>query len=197
MEWDLCPGNIIDDEGHVWLFDFGYMYPFNPLCEFNSNGLSDPLFHACERFETRNFFGWLLRQGDALSPDAALELYHDLKTVALSVYRQKLAWLEQQGAEPTVLIWVSGLITQWQQALQSRDALQSLMEVENFRSQVLDIEDDLHGQSCTALTLKRLELVERCIRECFPALKQGGVLFYDNAGKSQSELLGLYRNNFV
>jgi hypothetical protein len=56
MEWDLCPGNIIDDNGFIWFFDFGYMYPFDPCCEFNSNGLSDPLFHACERFETRNFF---------------------------------------------------------------------------------------------------------------------------------------------
>ena len=62
MEWDLCPGNILEDQGTIWLFDFGYMYPFDPLTQFNSNGLSDLLFHACERFETRNYFGWLLRQ---------------------------------------------------------------------------------------------------------------------------------------
>ncbi len=62
MEWDLCPGNLLMDNGHLWLFDFGYMYPFQPLQSYNSNGLQDPLFHACERFETRFFFGRLLEE---------------------------------------------------------------------------------------------------------------------------------------
>jgi predicted unusual protein kinase regulating ubiquinone biosynthesis (AarF/ABC1/UbiB family) len=45
MEWDLCNGNLlVDREEHLWLFDFGYMYPFDPLREFNSNGLADPFF---------------------------------------------------------------------------------------------------------------------------------------------------------
>lgn len=54
MEWDLCSGNLlVDNVGKLWLFDFGYMYPFDPLSELNSNGLSDPIFHFVERFETR------------------------------------------------------------------------------------------------------------------------------------------------
>ncbi len=61
MEWDLCSGNLlVDREEQLWLFDFGYMYPFDPLREFNSNGLADPLFHFVERFETRFFFSWLM-----------------------------------------------------------------------------------------------------------------------------------------
>ncbi len=56
MEWDLCSGNLlVDRQEQLWLFDFGYMYPFDPLREFNSNGLADPLFHFVERFETRFF----------------------------------------------------------------------------------------------------------------------------------------------
>ena len=192
MEWDLCPGNIIDDSGFVWLFDFGYMYQFDPLCEFNSNGLTDPLFHACERFETRNFFGWLLRHSQAMDTAAQLALYRELKEVALEVYQQKLAWLQSQNASPAVLAWVLSFINRWQQALQDPDALQSLFEVENFRSQVLDIEDDLHGKSCSRFTLQRLDFVEQCIRSRFVALQEGGALFYDNAGKSQTELLTLY-----
>jgi len=191
MEWDLCPGNILEDQGTIWLFDFGYMYPFDPLTQFNSNGLSDPLFHACERFETRNFFGWLLRQA-SMAEAEQLALYRELKVVALDVYQQKLAWLQQHRASAEVCQWVAGFIQQWQAALTSDAALRSLFEVENFRSQVLDIEDDLHGKSCSAFTLQRLDFVERCIRERFAALQQGGALFYDNAGKSQSELLALY-----
>lgn len=54
--WDLCSGNLlVDRQEQLWLFDFGYMYPFDPLREFNSNGLADPLFHFVERFETRFF----------------------------------------------------------------------------------------------------------------------------------------------
>ena len=191
MEWDLCPGNILEDQGNIWLFDFGYMYPFDPLTQFNSNGVSDPLFHACERFETRNFFGWLLRQA-SMTEAEQLALYRELKVVALEVYQQKLNWLQQHQASSLVCQWVSGFIDQWQSALGCDEALRSLFEVENFRSQVLDIEDDLHGKSCSAFTLQRLDFVERCIRERFAALQQGGALFYDNAGKSQQELLALY-----
>ncbi len=192
MEWDLCPGNIIEEQGQIGLFDFGYMYPFDPLVDFNSNGQSDPLFHACERFETRNFFGWLLRHSQAMDTAAQLALYRELKEVALEVYQQKLAWLQSQNASPAVLAWVLSFINRWQQALQDPDALQSLFEVENFRSQVLDIEDDLHGKSCSLFTLQRLDFVEQCIRSRFVALQEGGALFYDNAGKSQTELLTLY-----
>ncbi|MGL4206568.1 MAG: hypothetical protein ACRCRW_10685 [Aeromonadaceae bacterium] len=191
MEWDLCPGNIIDDSGHIWLFDFGYMYPFDPITQFNSNGVSDPLFHACERFETRNFFGWLLRQ-EAMSPSQALSLYRELKVVALELYTQKLDWLTRRGATLQVQSWVQSFITRWQQALTSEEALAALFELENFRSQVLDIEDDLHGQSCSAFTLRRLDFVEQCLRERFDALREGGALFYENAGKSQQQLLDLY-----
>ena len=193
MEWDLCPGNIIDDSGFVWLFDFGYMYQFDPLCEFNSNGLTDPLFHACERFETRNFFGWLLRNPQQLDQEQQLALYRELKEVALSLYQQKRSHLSAKGAHQVVLDWLDNQISRWQQALASSQALALLFAMENFRSQVLDIEDDLHGKSCTALTLKRIDYVQQQISEHYDALVVNGALFYANEGKSQAELLQVYR----
>ncbi len=37
MEWDLCSGNLlVDRQEQLWLFDFGYMYPFDPLREFTA-----------------------------------------------------------------------------------------------------------------------------------------------------------------
>lgn len=194
MEWDLCPGNILESTtggaSHVWLFDFGYMYPFDPLRDFNSNGRADPLFHACERFETRNFFGWLLARG--LPHTEELRLFHELKEVAASVYQGKLERLRTRGAEKPVLDWLGGHVARWQQALQSPEALERLFEVENVRSQVLDIEDDLHGKSCTPLTLRRVDYVLRALQERFHALEEGGALFYGNAGKSQAQLLEDY-----
>ncbi|QTN25555.1 hypothetical protein HZ992_11610 [Rhizobacter sp. AJA081-3] len=73
FEWDLCPGNILDDGRRVMLFDFGYMYRFDPLAQFNSagDGTSEPMFHPVERFESRNFCAWLLAKEQSEGPAAA------------------------------------------------------------------------------------------------------------------------------
>ncbi|HIG2693772.1 TPA: AarF/UbiB family protein [Klebsiella pneumoniae] len=146
MEWDLCSGNLlVDRQEQLWLFDFGYMYPFDPLREFNSNGLADPLFHFVERFETRFFFSWLMT---------------------------RIPGAEQQLADPA--------------------ALSRLFAVEAFRSHVLDIEDDLHGQSCTLLTLQRIDWVINQLEQHYRFIANEGGLFYDNEGKSQQALLSSY-----
>ena len=68
FEWDFSPGNVIDDGRQVWLFDFGYMYRFDALTQFNSAGRGNdfPQFHPAERIETRNAFAWLLELEDDL-----------------------------------------------------------------------------------------------------------------------------------
>ncbi|GAL11587.1 hypothetical protein JCM19233_2577 [Vibrio astriarenae] len=87
MEWDLCGESLlVDSNDKVWLFDFGYMYPFNSLTEFNSNGLSDPIFHFVERFETRFFFGWLLE--NKLDTEEQLALYKMAKEQGLRATKQ-------------------------------------------------------------------------------------------------------------
>lgn len=189
MEWDLCQGNLlVDDSGALKLFDFGYMYRFDPLTEFNSNGLSDPLFHAAERFETRFISGWLL----GFDIDQQLALYRVWKQAALSNYRQRLAWLVEKGASEAVIARIENMVELWQKALQSGSQFHALFLVEMFRSHVLDIEDDLGGKSCTALTLKRIDVVLAAIQDHFSLLKQGGALFNHNQGKSQSQLLSDY-----
>lgn len=191
MEWDLCPGNLLMDNGHLWLFDFGYMYPFQPLHSYNSNGLQDPLFHACERFETRFFFGRLLEENQ---PEAVqLSQYRALKKVALKHYRHKREKLVSQGADAAVLVWLDAIIASWQQALRDNQSLQRGFTIEAFRSHVLDVEDDLHGQSCTPLTLKRIEYITQSILACYEVLNEGGALFYDNKDKSQRALLAQYQ----
>ena len=190
MEWDLCPGNLLDDGERLWLFDFGYMYPFDPLSQFNSNGLADPLFHACERFETRFFFGWLLQQ--PLDEQAQLACYRQLKQLALAHYASKRQRLATRGATTAVLAWLDEIMARWQRALGSEAALRECFELEAFRSHVLDIEDDLHGQSCTATTLKRIDVVCQALTHRYGALAAGGALFYDNAGRDQASLLALY-----
>ncbi|HGA2224927.1 TPA: AarF/UbiB family protein [Klebsiella variicola] len=191
MEWDLCRGNLlVDHQEQLWLFDFGYMYPFDPLREFNSNGLADPLFHFVERFETRFFFSWLMTQ----VPGAEQQLahYRDLKRLALESYRRKLAWLRARRAAPQVQAHFQQITARWASALADPAALRRLFAVEAFRSHVLDIEDDLHGQSCTLLTLQRIDWVLNQLEQHYRFITDEGGLFYDNEGKSQQALLSSY-----
>jgi hypothetical protein len=161
FEWDLCPGNTLDD-GQVRLFDFGYMYRFDPLREFNSNGTSMPQFHAAERFETRQYFGHLLeleQRGDQLALDAfALE-----KRIAIDAYQRLRAELASRGATSAVLDWLDGIIATWRHALVSGPEQLYLQEA--WRSHWLDLHDDLSGQTCTPSTLARIGWLERTVRE--------------------------------
>ena len=191
MEWDLCSGNLlVDRQEQLWLFDFGYMYPFDPLREFNSNGLADPLFHFVERFETRFFFSWLMTR----IPDAEQQLaqYREMKRLAVESYRRKLVWLRARRADPLVLAHFQQLTARWESALADPAALSRLFAVEAFRSHVLDIEDDLHGQSCTLLTLQRIDWVINQLEQHYRFIADDGGLFYDNVGKSQQALLSSY-----
>ncbi|HFS0579053.1 TPA: AarF/UbiB family protein [Klebsiella pneumoniae] len=191
MEWDLCSGNLlVDRQEQLWLFDFGYMYPFDPLREFNSNGLADPLFHFVERFETRFFFSWLMTR----LPDAEQQLaqYREMKRLAVESYRRKLVWLRARRADPLVLAHFQQLTARWESALGDSAALSRLFAVEAFRSHVLDIEDDLHGQSCTLLTLQRIDWVINQLEQHYRFIADEGGLFYDNEGKSQQALLNSY-----
>lgn len=161
FEWDLCPGNTLDD-GQVRLFDFGYMYRFDPLRQFNSNGTATPEFHAAERFETRQFFAHLLpleRHSDKL----ALAAFDTEKRIALEAYRRLRSELAARGASSTVLDWLSGIITGWQQCLS--DDLDALYLREAWRSHWLDLQDDLGGQTCTAATFSRIDWLEQTVRE--------------------------------
>ena len=84
------------------------------------------------------------------------------------------------------------MTARWESALADPAALSRLFAVEAFRSHVLDIEDDLHGHSCTLLTLQRIDWVINQLEQHYRFIADEGGLFYDNVGKSQQALLGDY-----
>ncbi|MDG3086103.1 phosphotransferase [Vibrio hannami] len=191
FEWDLCAGNIIvDEKQHLWLFDFGYMYRFNPLVEFNSNGTSDPLFNFCERFETRYLSGWLL--SNAMDYSEQIQIYRMVKQEALNTLVRKKAWLLSQEASDLVIRQTVSLIEEYQLVLSSAEELETRFVVEMFRSHVLDIEDDLDGKSCTPVTKQRVKEVIKLLDKRYDLLNESGALFYGNSGKKRSELIRKY-----
>ncbi|OAJ93246.1 AarF/UbiB family protein [Vibrio bivalvicida] len=192
FEWDLCAGNLLVDEQHkLWLFDFGYMYSFNPLKELNSNGLEAPMFNFCERFETRFLSGWLLEND--FSYNESIEIFRNVKYEALNTLIKQISWLRNNSADLGVLTEKENLAKRYQQALENDQELDSLFQVEMFRSHVLDIEDDLDGQSCTPTTIKRVMTVLSMLNEAYSELVERGAIFYQNEGKSKLELIDTYR----
>ena len=163
FDWDPSPGNLLDDGQHISVFDFGYMWPFDPLHEFNSNGLTDPGFHVPERLETRTLSGLWLDEADPLP------LFRHWRELCLAWARGELQYLSREGASAPC--WPGCRAGgEWSAALASDEALAANWWRDMYRSHRLDIQDDLSGKSCGPLTLRRLDWLEQAVREHFPAL---------------------------
>lgn len=193
FEWDFCPGNVLDDGQQIRLFDFGYMYRFDPLRHFNSagSGTSVPQCHLAERIETRHVFGWLLKLEQTQGMDAALAAFRLEKSIALDTYERLYSELAQDGASTSVLDWLAQIMGGWRAAL-SGD-LPGLYLREGWRSHTLDLEDDLHGQTCTPSTLKRADWLLAALQQSHAALAGCGVFNGGDAALSQSALLAAYQ----
>ncbi|MCQ4289024.1 hypothetical protein NA647_16500 [Pseudomonas stutzeri] len=184
FEWDLCPGNVLDD-GRIRLFDFGYLYRFDPLREFNSDGLASPGFHPVERFETRQFFAWLLGQEQA-GGNHALAAFRLEKSIALDRYLRWQTELARQGASTVVLDRLGEISRTWQTALAGSSEALYLREA--WRSHRLDLADDLDGQTCTPLTLQRLAWLRDIAAARYFDLVACGALAIERA-EGRNELL--------
>ncbi|MGY3901944.1 hypothetical protein ACW5XF_05675 [Aeromonas lusitana] len=181
FDWDPSPGNLLDDGQQISVFDFGYMWPFDPRHEFNSNGLSDPEFHVPERLETRTLSGLWLDEADPLP------LFRHWRELCLAWAKSELQYLVREGASAAVLARLQGLVGEWSAALASEEALVANWWRDMYRSHRLDILDDLSGKSCGPLTLRRLDWLERAVSDHFPALADN--LSADEAGLGQRGLL--------
>lgn len=194
FEWDFCPGNILlNNQGEITLFDFGYMYQFNSNIHFNNNGFDTPLFHGVERFETRFFFDFLLKNPNNLSTEALFDLYKLEKQCALEAYQHKLQQLIVQNANTNVIAWQQAINHRWQNALTNDAELQILYLVERYRSNVLDLLDDLHGQSCSPYTLKKADLALSLIDQHFEILQSQNGFFFGDETLSKSDLISKYK----
>jgi hypothetical protein len=186
FEWDYCPGNVLDDGMQVRLFDFGYMYRFDPLRHFNSagNGRDAPQFHAVERFETRSYFGYLLGVEHEQGIDAALTAFRLEKGIALEAYRRLRRELDRRNAVEEILAWIDAIESRWRIAL--RDDLGAL-----------DLADDLHGQTCTPQTLARASWLIEALTANFDALRAHDAFFGIDVRCERATLLDRYRQRLA
>jgi hypothetical protein len=193
FEWDYSPGNVLDDGRQVWLFDFGYMYRFDPLRQLNTagDGTDHPEYHLAERIESRNLFGHLLQLEATRGADAALRLFALAKRIAADTVDELQRGLAARGASPLVLDHHGQLVVRWRTAL--RGDLAPLYLADGWRSHRADLHDDLSGRSCTPMTLRRAQwLIDRATHD-FEALRAGGVLDAAEAVAGPPPLLATLR----
>ena len=193
FEWDLSCGNLLCVGDQVILYDFGYTYNFDPLTQFNSDGLESPLFHMAERFESRFYMQYLMELESDTNKETMLNAYKEEKEAALKVYKSKLDYVKKNSGSKQVIEWLLKIIMSWEEGISSLDKLQELYKVESFRSYVLDIEDDVMGQSCTKNTILKMNKVLKLIDEDYEFLKSNNGLFFGDEDLDKSKLIGKYR----
>jgi hypothetical protein len=189
FEWDFSPGNVLDDGQTVWLFDLGYCYRFDPLTQFNSagNGQDEPLFHLIERFETRNLSAQWLQIEQEQGLRAVLDAFAQVKHCACICYENLGQRLAARGAQATVLAWLNDHVTRWRTALLEESALYTQYLVDAWRAHLLDVEDDLRGRTCTALTLRRLDWLAQTLNHHGQLLEEHQAFFWADKARSLQE----------
>ena len=193
FEYDLISGNfLLDEKREVKFYDFGYCYRFNPLTEFNPDGLAIPLFDHVERFETRAFFAHLADIEQYRSIDLALRLYRSEKTMAHTFYAEKLSWLITNKADHVIVEKVQGAKDLINEALTNDDALLALYRKEKFRSYLIDVHDDISGKSCTPDTLIKADYVLQTCHSDYKFLVTNNALFWGDENLSKDQLLQQY-----
>jgi len=105
--------------------------------------------------------------------------------------QRKLAELRRLGASHQIQDWQARLVMRWQGALDGQRALEELYVVEGYRSHLLDVLDDLHGKSCTRMTLRRIDAVEAILRDQFALLERLNGLFFGDEERDQQQLLAI------
>ncbi len=191
FECDLSLGNLLlDKNNEVRFFDFGYMYPYNPLIHYNSDGKELPIFHLCERLESRSLMQYLMDLEN--QPQQMMQTYETTKKLALETYLAKLHWLEKNNAAQDVIDWQKSFIKLWEFGLLSQSNLLNVYELESFRSYVLDVHDDISGKSCTPLTIKKIDKIIEKIKSNFTFLKSQNGLFWGDETLSFSDISNKY-----
>ena len=164
-----------DDGEQICVFYFGYMWTFDPRFEYNSNGLVDPQFHVPERLETRTLSGLWLDEADPLPQ------FRYWRELCLKWVKREIHHLIREGASAPVLARLHALQGEWSAALASDDALVANWWRDMYRSHRLDVADDLSGQSCGPLTLRRLDWLMQAVTDHYP-------LLVDNLSPQETEL---------
>lgn len=144
---------------HVVFKEVSHFVPFDPLTEYNEQGLVFPASHMIERFEKHYLIeAWAdLETSDSVS--AVIENIKIEKAAMLIIYMSKLRYLQTHGASVTILAWMNGLIDEIKKYLAGPDELWQEYMTNRYRGYVKDLVDELDQPAITPLTLRKLDFL--------------------------------------
>jgi hypothetical protein len=144
---------------HVVMTDVTHLVPFDPLNDYNEQGLVFPASHMIERFEKQYLIeAWAdLESSDSVS--AVIENIKIEKAAMLIVYMNKLRYCQTHGASVTILAWMNGLLDEIKKYLAGPDELWQEYMTNRYRGYVKDLVDELDQPSITPLTIRKLDFL--------------------------------------
>ncbi len=175
FDWDPSPGNLLDDGEQISVFDFGYMWTFDPRFEYNSNGLVDPQFHVPERLETRTLSGLWLDEADPLPQ------FRYWRELCLKWVKREIHHLIREGASarcwPACMPCKGSGAPHWRATRRwSPTGGGTCIAATGSMWPMIS-----SGQSCGPLTLRRLDWLMQAVTEHYP-------LLVDNLSSQETEL---------
>jgi hypothetical protein len=167
--WDLERSQLFSTElssrtlgvtsTHVVFKEVAQFVPFDPLNDYNEQGLVFPASHMIERLEKQFLIeAWAdLETSDSVS--AVIENIKIEKAAMLIIYMSKLRYLQTHGASVTILAWMNGLIDEVKKYLAGPDELWQEYMTNRSRGYVKDLVDELDQPSITPLTIRKLDFL--------------------------------------
>jgi len=143
----------------VVMIDVAHLVPFNPLTDYNDQGLALPQVHMIERLERQFLIEAWGEMETASSIQAAIENIKIAKAAMLIVYMSKLRYVQQQGGSVTITAWMTGLIDDVKKYLVGPDELWQEYMTNRYRGYVKDMVDELDQPVITPLTIKKLDFL--------------------------------------
>jgi hypothetical protein len=166
FEWDLTASNILMRQGHVTLFDFGYMYKYSPLLEYNNEGTKHPNFHPLERFETRYYMHYI----STLNHKDSQVAHRFYKRLMMEYFTDKAKWIKKQKGNPKIIQTYRKMAHNLSKHLKDPKLYQILYVGDMYSMLALEIRDDLSGKCCSSKTLDNVAKMKTLIQNKYSLL---------------------------
>jgi hypothetical protein len=155
----LSPRTLAIQGTTIVMTDVAQLVPFDPLKDYNDQGLSLPQLHMVERFEKQFLIdAWAaLETSDSVA--AVIENIKIEKAAMLIVYLNKLRYVQTQAGSVTITAWMNGLIDEVKKYLVGPDELWQEYMTNRYRGYVKDMVDELDQPAILSTTLQKLDFL--------------------------------------
>ena len=198
FDWYVNINNILYVEDEAYLFDFGYMYTFDVLTEFNPNGIKEPYFSMFQIYQDKHLMHYVTRLEKLSQKKVAFDIYRAYITLLEKAYDKKIATLLKLGSASYIInenkrkqAFIRKVLMQDSNTAYT---LKSQYIIDKYRSHKLNIESNRRGKYYNNIFLTRCHLMIELIEESYEMLKINDAFLWEDIGYKKEKLLENYQN---